>query len=140
MSSKNFEPCCWLCIYICQCHWLHVTIRWHWVLGVNVVLIVVQALVVINHSSNAWNFLLAWLICLKVPSRLSLSIPSSIREERNLYFLLCQTKLVLVQTDCSKMDYILTLENQNVLILWRTHGGKLSIMPSNPSASIWSSC
>ena len=101
------------------------TIRWHWFLGANAILIVAQALVVIDHLSNVRNFQLTWFIRLEVPNWLGLSIPSDIREERNMSFLLRHTELVLVQTDCSQTNYLLTLDDQKVLSLWRTCGGKL---------------
>lgn len=67
-------------------------------------------LVVVNHLLNDWNFLLAWFVYLKVPNWFGLSIPSSIREEGNLSFLLRQTELVLVQNP-------FTLDDQWVLSL-----------------------
>ena len=39
----------------------------------------------VNHPLNAWNFLLTWFVCLKVPSRFGMYIPSGIREKKYVF-------------------------------------------------------
>ena len=70
----------------------------------------------IIHLFNAWNLWLCWLIHLRIS--VSMVCPFCLASrKKEISFLLCQTEFILVQTDRSQMDHLLTLDEPRVFDL-----------------------